>query len=30
MTEIFESLAVVGDVISEEDRVVHLLVSPYT
>ena len=27
MTEIFEALAVIGDAISEEDRVVHLLAS---
>ena len=27
MTETFNSLAVVGDTISEEDRVVHLLAS---
>ncbi len=27
MTEIFEALAVIGDVVSEEDRVVHLLAS---
>ena len=27
MTELFESLAVIGDAITEEDRVVHLLVS---
>ena len=27
MTELFESLAVIGDAISEEDRVVHLLAS---
>ncbi len=25
MTEIFESLTVIGDAISDEDRVVHLL-----
>ena len=27
MTEIFEALAVIGDAVSEEDRVVHLLAS---
>ena len=27
MTEIFEGLSVIGDPISEEDRVVHLLAS---
>ena len=27
MTEIFEELAVIGDPVSEEDRVVHLLAS---
>ena len=27
MTEIFDSLSVIGDPVSEEDRVVHLLVS---
>ena len=27
MTEVFEALAVIGDAVSEEDRVVHLLAS---
>jgi len=27
MSEIFEGLAVIGDTVSEEDRVVHLLAS---
>ena len=27
MTEVFEELAVIGDAVSEEDRVVHLLAS---
>ena len=27
MTEIFQELAVIGDVLSEQDRVVHLLAS---
>jgi len=27
MSEIFESLAIIGDAVSEEDRVAHLLAS---
>ncbi len=27
MTEVFEELSIIGDVVTEEDRVVHLLAS---